>query len=828
MAFRTLLPALLLLAAVTASAAAAPAPRVLAFYYTWYGAPATSGAWRHWDEGGHHPDQRNAAGLTDIGATDHPPVLYDANDPATLRRHLAEARRAKIDTFISTWWARNDWHEIAFRKLLRQAEADLKPAKGQPTPRPVTLSLYYEVVPDAADQVAAATDDLLYLLHTFGGSPAFLRHAGKPVLFIYSRAVNQLTRAQWTEVSRRVKAKTPAYLVGDSVDPAWLDAFDTLHEYNPVGAVVAGEKMRPRYERIAAAARQRNRPALLTVIPGYDDSHIGRPTALIAPRGNGRLYARLWNAALDARPDWVLICSFNEWHEGSEIEPSVEYGDRFLRDTARYAAMLRTGRRAVTEAGDPTPRWPKGWSVEPGPESRISWETLPGGGLRVRNRSAGPATLRVKAPGAVEPYVFVEGKPNTPWRIMAPANPPGDSGETARRDDPFTYAVPTDATAQLWEGKAFALAQPDSPFAEMARAGWRVDLRSQWPGEEPGAWLAYPDGAFPLFVTLRNTGDRPLSGVRAEAWAPEGWSATKAAFPDAIPPHQSASVTLGARVAEQTPLGGPIPVFVFLKSAADPSFTLATSADFTPVRPVETRFTFGERGTMTLHLRNRFPGRTLTGAVTLRTAAGRSASLDPVPFTLKDEAELTLRQTLPPSEAPDLRRTYATLTIGGYRQLAAALDMATVTLGATDGEKGVEWVNTEDGLAPSVTGPQAPARRATPNIPGKPHYVYFNVADSLPPSGDTFVQAEVFDAGSGSLTLQYDSTDAKAPLEGAYKDAATVPLTNSGVWKTCSWTVSDARFAGRQNGGADFRLAMGPEEILVRRVTVSKWPLTSP
>jgi len=35
--------------------------------------------------------------------------------------------------------------------------------------------------------------------------------------------------------------------------------------------------------------------------------------------------------AIKADPDWVLITSWNEWHEGSEIEPSWEDGDAYLK-----------------------------------------------------------------------------------------------------------------------------------------------------------------------------------------------------------------------------------------------------------------------------------------------------------------------------------------------------------------------------------------------------------------------------------------------------------------------------------------------------------------
>ena len=41
--------------------------------------------------------------------------------------------------------------------------------------------------------------------------------------------------------------------------------------------------------------------------------------------------------AIAAHPDYVLITSWNEWHEGSEIEPSVEYGSLFLNATSVFS-----------------------------------------------------------------------------------------------------------------------------------------------------------------------------------------------------------------------------------------------------------------------------------------------------------------------------------------------------------------------------------------------------------------------------------------------------------------------------------------------------------
>ena len=44
--------------------------------------------------------------------------------------------------------------------------------------------------------------------------------------------------------------------------------------------------------------------------------------------------------ALHPVPDFVIITSFNEFHENTHIEPSKKYGDTFLRSTRAFKERL--------------------------------------------------------------------------------------------------------------------------------------------------------------------------------------------------------------------------------------------------------------------------------------------------------------------------------------------------------------------------------------------------------------------------------------------------------------------------------------------------------
>ena len=67
--------------------------------------------------------------------------------------------------------------------------------------------------------------------------------------------------------------------------------------------------------------------------PGATDVRGGAPER--------RVLRRTFQGAIDSRPDWVVITSFNEWLEGTQIEPSQAYGRRYLELTRTLADRFR-------------------------------------------------------------------------------------------------------------------------------------------------------------------------------------------------------------------------------------------------------------------------------------------------------------------------------------------------------------------------------------------------------------------------------------------------------------------------------------------------------
>ena len=318
--------------ATSPAGAAGLTPEILAFYYGWYGNPTTSGHWVHWD--GVDPANehiKNSAHFPAWGA-------YDSNDPALLDRQAAVAHAAGITGFIASWWGQRGFEDQGMPSLLAAA--------GK---HGLSVSAYYERIEgaDGAARIKSAVADLDYLLKQYGQDKAWLRAEGKPVVFVYGRALKALSPPEWQEVTARLRRDNPGgvALIADTLDPAYLAAFDGASVYNITGQTQ--HKTPPEIRAVAHTgfpkllAAARGKISTVTVIPGYDDRETDRPAPRpVTDRWGDETYRVLWQEAIAANPDWVLITSWNEWHEGSEIEPSVEYGSLLLDETAALSRQF--------------------------------------------------------------------------------------------------------------------------------------------------------------------------------------------------------------------------------------------------------------------------------------------------------------------------------------------------------------------------------------------------------------------------------------------------------------------------------------------------------
>ena len=382
-----MIPALAVALAVAACTQRPPAPpsdaepEVHITYYPWFGTPETDGEYHHWThpvlDGTNRPTGAMAVAPDDIGAGFWPEGgLYSSNDPATVDRQMEQIAGAGIDVVVVSWWGPGSYEDRATPGVLEAADRH-------------GLEVTFLLEPGFGSATEARSW-VVHLIDTYGSHPAFHRSAhqgGRPLLYTFaplkfdaSTLSFGIPTTDWAEVLGPTGARTIRGTPHDAAIVAHVEVplfvhlaaeagFDAVNTYYASGSVtlpgttigipVSGDTST--WGDLLERARWHRLEFYPSVGPGYDDLRI-RPGNVAATRDrrNGTYYSQMVDAACRTRPDVISITSFNEWHEGTQIEPTAEHvtarrrypgfdqgPDQYLDQTRDWVARFKAGTLCV-------------------------------------------------------------------------------------------------------------------------------------------------------------------------------------------------------------------------------------------------------------------------------------------------------------------------------------------------------------------------------------------------------------------------------------------------------------------------------------------------
>ena len=259
-----------------------------AFYFPWYP--------NGWDQLGYTPFTRYTPTL---GA------YYDQAVPTILQQHLAWAKYANIDVLIPTWRGEPGGSGISVTTFgSGHAHMDTKIGHllDQALQHGMKVAVYYEVEGYADPTQAQIEAEFAYLETRYFGHPAYCHVGGLPVIFVYSPGEGSTMLARY---SGATSGYTTAYINaiynnGSTPEP------QGRHSFTADAVTITGNGY--------------------TIVPGFwriDEAN---------PRLARNLTTWQTNIAsmVASGKDWQLIISWNEWGEGSQVEPNVELGSAYL------------------------------------------------------------------------------------------------------------------------------------------------------------------------------------------------------------------------------------------------------------------------------------------------------------------------------------------------------------------------------------------------------------------------------------------------------------------------------------------------------------------
>ena len=261
---------------------AGSAPTTAIFYYPWFGNLAHDGAYEHWQQNGPSP-------ATDLASAYYPSRgAYSSSDPSVLDGQLREIQRAGIGEVVVSWWGRGSPSDDRLADVIAAARA-----------HSVDVAAHLEPYTDRT--IASIADDIAYL-RTLGIQDFFVYHA------------TDFPSAAWTPLTSslagvRLFAQTPLAGYAKAAGFQGIYTYDTLTYRGRM------------FGRMCKQAHAHGLLCAPSVGPGFDAQRATGLTRTL-DRANGRTYDSMWHAALRAGSDVVTITSYNEWNEGTQIEPA--------------------------------------------------------------------------------------------------------------------------------------------------------------------------------------------------------------------------------------------------------------------------------------------------------------------------------------------------------------------------------------------------------------------------------------------------------------------------------------------------------------------------
>jgi len=375
------------------------------FYYPWYGNPindlgkpgTNSDAWAHWQQNKHNPPD-------DISSNYYPKLgPYSSNDLAVIDQHMAWMAQAGVGVVVVSWWGQYHFTDCAVPRILNKARAHGLKVAFMIEPERYRVSDRYtaykdrclqepETIPRTAKNII---DDIKYILDKYGNHPAFLKvsrptrygpsTAERGVFYIYTSTA--VPAAEWKSFLDKNSKDTirggpfDAILLGQGVavkaddyaDYITKTHFDGMFSYDVLK--VNGDT----FASIGTRLAKMNAIFAPSVGPGYIDTRAVVKSAGVMPRYDKKTYRydQMWERAINSNAEWITITSFNEWHEGTQIEPAIPKsvkGFPYLNYEGHYG---KTGKDAEMAYIDRTRYWVNKWLKKTG-DAKVKQPTVMG------------------------------------------------------------------------------------------------------------------------------------------------------------------------------------------------------------------------------------------------------------------------------------------------------------------------------------------------------------------------------------------------------------------------------------------------------------------
>jgi hypothetical protein len=337
-----LLAALLSFILAAPGASRAASKPVMVYYMPWYTAKPYSNDWGwHWTMNHFNPDGVNASGERQIASWYYPLIgPYDSSDPAVLEYHVLLMKLAGVDGVIVDWYGSanfldygiNNQATVKLFQFTRKAGLKFSICYEDQTIQHMIDGNYLA----AGEAIFHAQQEMLYLQTNFFSDASYLRLKGQPVLLNFGPQ-HFMMSTNWEDIFSVLGATNqPAFFTEDNRLPVSTGAFSWppmwMSQVPGTGGVLSGAALKSYLADFDQKAG--NWPAFISsAFPRFHDIYqragVRNYWGYLGDRHGDTLRETLSRGMTNSSAI-VQVVTWNDFGEGSMVEPTQEYGYRDL------------------------------------------------------------------------------------------------------------------------------------------------------------------------------------------------------------------------------------------------------------------------------------------------------------------------------------------------------------------------------------------------------------------------------------------------------------------------------------------------------------------
>ncbi|MEL6558825.1 MAG: glycoside hydrolase family 71/99-like protein [Bacteroidota bacterium] len=315
--------------------------KIYAHYMPWFQSKDYDGYWgQHWTMTNRNPDLIDESGRRQIASFYYPLIgPYSSKDPDLHEYHFLMMKLAGIDGVIFDWYGSRDLYDYGLIKESTESFIDILEELGMDfsimyEDRVATMAVANNL---AVDAVTAAQEDFQYINDQYFSSPNYLKYNGNNLMYVFGPH-HIITEQEWSEVFEVLPAnEQPDFLTlwaaSDRVGPNSTGEFlwvapDHLeaHKYY--------YQTYPQFNAITVGG----------VYPGFESYYStgGWSEGVndwVIDHEEGETFVETLNYSSHEVSDFLQLITWNDFGEGTMIEPTEEYGFMYLQLLQQYSGV---------------------------------------------------------------------------------------------------------------------------------------------------------------------------------------------------------------------------------------------------------------------------------------------------------------------------------------------------------------------------------------------------------------------------------------------------------------------------------------------------------